>query len=576
MAAQRLWQTIAGSMLAMAAACACAAPPPTVLAWKMPGGELRSTAPLPAAVPLGSTWKLFVYSYLISTGAQEPVYRCERAQREAGDEYCCDPGESIGRDAALQRSCGAYFAPRRLGLTDANWRRFWSEQDAPAWLLSLPALQPATTVPPERLLDALQHVPAAGRIAAREALLPNTLREPALLAAVGSSPRFKTWSWFDAPKKPPGRSQGFLAPSGGLTQGGRSAGADPERWGGAAGWLADGSPFWLGAPGTGQKVLAREAGRLAEAWQGSGQLSGPPEAAALQAQPCVDVRLFARYPLASVKRQGQPAAPGPLTAGARYALRFANGQSLEIPGQPELLLSAGPQLQARLPLEDYVARVVDREGDAKETAAARALAVAARSWLRQNAATAGGCLQVVDDSRAQRVSPRPPSDAARAAAAFTAGLVLDGAPIRYRSDGAAPQLMGWREAVAASRAGSSFEALLRDAYPAAVLSGWHDDSDCAPLPLAAAWLGERSPRWGRVLRAEAGYEPPDALPQVCELGQGVPHADPRRGRIFLREWQSREGRVTLIHEYLHLAFRRHPRGQDETYIERLAQQLADV
>ncbi|GAA0760915.1 DUF2300 domain-containing protein [Ideonella azotifigens] len=549
MAAQRHWQTIAGGVLAMTAACACAAPPSTVLAWRVPGGELRSNAPLPATVPLGSTWKLFVYSYLISIGAQEPVYRCERAQREAGDEYCCDPGESIGRDAALQRSCGAYFAPRRLGLTDANWRRFWSELDAPAWLLSLPALQPATTVPPERLLDALQHVPAAGRVAAREALLPNTLREPALLAAVGSSPRFKTWSWFDGQQ---------------------------ERWGGAAGWLADGAPFWLGAPGTGQKVLAREAGRLAEAWQASGQLEGAPEAVALQAQPCVDVRLFARYPLASVKRQGQPAAPGPLTAGARYALRFANGQSLEIPGQPELLLGAGPQLQARLPLEDYVARVVDREGDARETAAARALAVAARSWLRQNAATPGGCLQVADDSRAQRVSPRPPSDAARAAAAFTAGLVLDGAPVHYRSDGAAPQLMGWREAVAASRAGNSFEALLRNAYPAAVLAGWHDDSDCAPLPLAAAWLGERSARWGRVLRAEAGYEPPDALPQVCELGQGVPHADPRRGRIFLREWQSREGRVTLIHEYLHLAFRRHPRGQDETYIERLAQQLADV
>ncbi|HSI52140.1 MAG TPA: DUF2300 domain-containing protein [Ideonella sp.] len=538
-----------GILLAMAAAWASAATPPTVLAWRTSDGELRGTAPLPPSVPLGSTWKLFVYSYLFSAGAQEPVYRCERAQREAGDEYCCDPGESIGRDAALQRSCGAYFAPRRLGLTDANWRRFWSEQDAPAWLLSLPALQPATTVPPERLLDALQRVPAAGRIAAREALLPNTLREPALLAAVGSSPRFKTWSWFN-------ESQ--------------------ERWGGAAGWLADGSPFWLGAPGTGQKVLAREAGRLAEAWQASGQLSGSPEAAALQAQPCMDVRLFARYPLASIRREGQPASPGPLTAGARYTLRFANGQSMEIPGQPELMLGAGLQLQARLPLEDYVARVVDREGDAKETAAARALAVAARSWLRQNAATPGGCLQVADDSRAQRVSPRPPSDAARAAAAFTAGLVLDGAPVHYRSDGAAPQLMGWREAVAASRAGSSFEALLRDAYPAAVLSGWHDDSDCAPLPLAAAWLGERSPRWGRVLRAEAGYEPPDALPQVCELGQGVPHADPRRGRIFLREWRSREGRVTLIHEYLHLAFRRHPRGQDESYIERLAQQLADV
>jgi uncharacterized protein YfaQ (DUF2300 family) len=43
----------------------------------------------------------------------------------------------------------------------------------------------------------------------------------------------------------------------------------------------------------------------------------------------------------------------------------------------------------------------------------------------------------------------------------------------------------------------------------------------------------------------------------------------------VREWLSREGRVTLIHEYLHLAFRDHPRGQDEAYIEHLAQRLAD-
>jgi uncharacterized protein YfaQ (DUF2300 family) len=45
--------------------------------------------------------------------------------------------------------------------------------------------------------------------------------------------------------------------------------------------------------------------------------------------------------------------------------------------------------------------------------------------------------------------------------------------------------------------------------------------------------------------------------------------------IHIREWASREGRVTLIHEYLHLAFRHHPSGRDEALIERLAQQLAD-
>jgi uncharacterized protein YfaQ (DUF2300 family) len=77
------------------------------------------------------------------------------------------------------------------------------------------------------------------------------------------------------------------------------------------------------------------------------------------------------------------------------------------------------------------------------------------------------------------------------------------------------------------------------------------------------------------LRTEAGFESTAAQLQVCQLMQGVPHADQRRLRIHVREWASREGRVALIHEYLHLAFRHHPRGQDEAFVERLAQALAD-
>ena len=45
--------------------------------------------------------------------------------------------------------------------------------------------------------------------------------------------------------------------------------------------------------------------------------------------------------------------------------------------------------------------------------------------------------------------------------------------------------------------------------------------------------------------------PLGSAPQVCQLTQGVPHADLRRGRIYVREWASRDGRVALIHEYLH-------------------------
>jgi len=244
-------------------------------------------ARLPAQVPLGSTWKLFVYGYLTATGAREPAYRCGNVKREPGDEYCCDPGESIGRDAALQRSCGAYFEPKRLKLDAASWQRFWADRQAPQWLQSLPALKPGTRVPVPALLDALQRMPDTGRLAARDALLPNTLREPGLLDTLGSGPRFKTWSWTDV---------------------------NGERFGGAAGWLADGTPFWIGGPGTGRQVMQRDAGRLAQGWAGTGMLGIAPDAASVQAQPCVDVRFFARYPLARVlRRNDRPAAPGPLS-----------------------------------------------------------------------------------------------------------------------------------------------------------------------------------------------------------------------------------------------------------------------
>ncbi|HEX5685498.1 MAG TPA: DUF2300 domain-containing protein [Ideonella sp.] len=557
-----LWRRVAGALALAAMAGAQAAPPKPALVWRTNDGSLAHAPPTvepPASAPLGSVWKLFVYSYLHTTGAQEPVYRCERVQREPGDEYCCDPGESIGRDAALQRSCGAYFEPKRLGIKDADWQKFWAGRQAPAWLQPLSGLQPATQVPVAGMIDALHRVPYPARLAARQALLPNTLRDVGLLGSLGSSPRFKTWSWFD--------------PQG-------------ERWGGAVGWLADGSPFWFGGPGTGRLAVQRHVDLLASAWSARGLLHAPPDAASLQAQPCVDVNFFSRYPLTSVTRDDNKPAPLgpllPLSRGGAYTLRFANGTKLVVPGQPEFQLTGSekaPRLQARLPLEDYIARVVDREGDAREVSAARALAIAARSWLRQNSAPTAGadgaCLEVDDDTRAQRVSPRPPTQAARAAAAFTAGLVLTGAPIRYQLDGAQPQVMGWRQAVAASRAGMGVEALLRDAFPSAMLAGWNDEGDCNPMPRATAWLAEREPRWRKVLRVEIGYEAPDGTPQVCQLTQGVPHADLRRGRVYIREWTSRDGRVTLIHEYLHLAFRRHPNGRDEAYIERLAQQLVD-
>lgn len=548
-----------GSLIAIAlfAACSVQAAPAARLAWlqgdetialQRSGEGAQPLATLPRT-PLGSTWKLFVHGYLEARGVQEPAYRCEAVQRLPDDDYCCDPGGSVGRDEALARSCGPYFEPKRLALSPDDWARFWREQQAPAWLQRLDAMQPGTEVALPELLQALRHVPAPSRLAARQALLPLATRDTAVLAALGGGPRYKTWSWR----------------------------VDGERAGGAAGWLADGTPFWFGAAGTSRTALQAQAPWIARQWSAHGLAAPRADAPALAAQPCIDVRFFQRYPIRAVLRaDGSEATAGPLNGRLRIA--FRNGTQLPVDAVPALQLREerdGPVIVARLPLEDYVARVVDREGRASELEAGRALAVAARSYVLQNAPQAEACRQIADDSRAQRVGPNPPSEAARAAAAFTDGLVVAGAAVRYHSDQASPGVLSWQAAVAASRRGEGFETILRGTWPGMTLAGAQAAADCEAVPQAHDWLLQRQQRWRELLRREAGYQPLGAELRVCQLAMGTPHSDQRRLEIRVREWLSREGRVTLIHEYLHLAFRDHPRGQDEAYIEQLAQRLAD-
>lgn len=543
--------------IALFAACSVQAAPATRLAWlqgdqtsalQRSGEGAQPLASLPR-MPLGSTWKLFVHGYLVARGEQEPAYRCTAAQRPPDDDYCCDPGASVGRDEALARSCGPYFEPKRLALSPDDWARFWREQQAPAWLQRLDAMQPGTEVALPELLQALRHVPAASRLAARQALLPSATRDTAVLAALGGGPRYKTWSWR----------------------------IDGERAGGAVGWLADGTPFWFGAAGTSRTALQSQAAWIARQWSAHGLAAPRADAAALAAQPCIDVRFFQRYPIRAVLRaDGSEAPAGPLNG--RHRIAFRNGTQLPVDAVPALQLRLerdGPVIDARLPLEDYVARVVDREGRATELEAARALAIAARTYVLQNAPQAEACRQIADDSRTQRVSPNPPSEAARAAAAFTDGLVVAGAVVRYHRDQASPGVLSWQAAVTASRRGDGFETILRKAWPGMTLAGAQVAADCEAVPQAHDWLLQRQQRWRELLRREAGYQPLGPELRVCQLAMGTPHSDQRRLEIRVREWLSREGRVTLIHEYLHLAFRDHPRGQDEAYIEQLAQRLAD-
>ncbi|OEZ81341.1 hypothetical protein JAB8_50800 [Janthinobacterium sp. HH106] len=524
---------------------------------KMEVRQLRqgSAAPPPfdgaRQVPLASLWKLFVYVYASDNKVAMPDYRC--GGRDPEEVYCCDAGQSIGHDAALAQSCGPFFSPKRLMITAAPWRQYWTTRlgSAPAgdfaWLADPAKLAPARLVRLDSLLRALDSIPAASRVDAEAALLRVVLdgRGAGTARWFGSQLRVKTYSWHEQRR------------------------AD-ERIGGAAGWLADGTPIWFGGAGGSSNVFEQWAPRLAA--------SLPPVGAAEDGG-CVVVDYFKRYPIRAVRGERGVAVPGPLNG--RYHVQFENGQNLALRSSGELMLvqeqGGRPQLRGRFGVNEYVARVLDREASANEQEAAKALAIAARTYLQQNAVTVAGCQQIADSSATQRVSPSPATPAALAIARWTDQLIVDGVTVRYHSNQASEGTMAWSEAVRQARQGKHYDELLAQAYPGGALSTvGNTGARCRRLAQNEDWLARSVPRWQRVLLREAGYEAPPQAPLVCALSSGAPYSEQSRNRIFMRPLATREDRITLAHEYLHLGLRRHPRGQDEEYVERLARRLVDL
>ncbi|MEO7578932.1 MAG: DUF2300 domain-containing protein, partial [Massilia sp.] len=240
------------------------------------GGTAASPFDGSRQVPLGSLWKLFVYVYAIDSRTPTPDYRCRG--RDPEEVYCCDAGQSIARDAALAKSCGLFFAPQRLMLSSDAWRSYWSGRLGAtpagdfAWLSDPARLTPATLVRLESLLRALGSVPAASRADAEAALLRVVLdgRGEGSARWFGSRLRVKTWSW-----REPSRD-----------------GHPGARIGGAAGWLADGTPIWFGGAGGSSNVFEQWAPKLAA--------SLPPVGAADDGG-CVVVDYFQRYPIRAVR-----------------------------------------------------------------------------------------------------------------------------------------------------------------------------------------------------------------------------------------------------------------------------------
>ena len=502
-------------------------------------------------VPLGSLWKLFVHVYATDTGVDMPDYHC--GGRIPDEVYCCDPGRSIDADAALAQSCGLLFAPARLMLARGAWQAYWgrllgtSLRGELAWLADPARLGPGRQVRLGALLRVLGAIPPASRERAEAALLRVVLdgRGAGSVRWFGNRLRVKTFTWH-RPNQP------------------------DTRLGGAAGWLADGTPIWFSGDDSSSGIFKRWAPQLAASpalQQRAGGDSG-----------CVLVDFFARYPVARLDGPAGPARSGALNG--RHVVRFANGQRLAFTGTGDMTMTRGAdgkiRIQGRFGVNDYVARVLDREADATQTEAAKALAIAARTYLQQNARPVAACQHIADSSATQRVSPNPPSASALVVARWTDALVLEDAQVRYHRDLPGTDVLAWTEAREQARNGEAFDAILAHAYPRASLTiAGVGGQRCRRLHPNEAWLAHMLPRWERVLLREPGYERPAQLPTVCALDVGAPYSEQSRGRVFMRPLATREDRITLAHEYIHIALRHHPRGQDEHYVEGLARRLAD-
>lgn len=545
-----LLSTFAGLLLSISAqVTATAAPRPFELvlgpadaprALRLLDGDGVTAIPAPQSTPLGSIWKLFVYTYLLDRNIPSADYQCTGRNRHE-EAYCCAPGEKIGRDAALVQSCGLYFEPSRLNLDHTDWGRYWRSAGAPDWLGDLSRLEPSTEVSVVSLLQALSAIDSPVRARVMRTLQRVTLepRARSLLASTGSRLRVKTWSWND-------------------TRG--------QRIGGFAGWLVDGTPIWLRGPGTSADVIQNAAQSIAR------QLP----AATPADDACVSVRFFNRYPLTDVQVDGKAATDGALRG--LVEVRFRNGRQLSFSSRGDMRLVSADgsrHIEGRFGINDYVARVIRREATAEPEEAARALGVAIRTYLVRHADFAAGCYRIDDDSRAQRVSPQAPDRAARAAADWSDGLILNGADGRYHTTNVKPQQLSWKEAVRSAEAGKHWDEILSDAYGSGGFSvmGEDDASECKPLVRAEEWLRDRETRWNKRLHAIPGFETPKPLPRICRLQRGNPYADLGRNRIYTYGISSENDRLSIAHEYLHFGLASHPRGRDEDYVEESARQL---
>lgn len=509
------------------------------------------TMPLDRSVEtyLGSIWKIFSYFYLIESGIHPRDYVCRGQNPD--DVFCCEKGSQVDLDSALVKSCSPYFAPGRLEIPDQVWSQFWTSHVhlSYEWLTNLSSLTPERKVPVFELVEALGMLrkfdQSFKKINQTLGRVPIDGTAKGAIKDLGLLLRIKTYTWESGDQE--GR---FI--------------------GGFAGWTQDGSVIWAGGRGSGKSVIktwSKDILSLSHLWV-------RPES-----EDCVNVAYFDRYPIKSVKNAlTNESVPNGSLYG-QYVVSFLNDNQLVIESRGDLTLTEtkgnGPKISAVFKMSEYIARVIDREVSTSPLEATRALSVAMRTHLYQNAKYLGGCFATKDSTSMQRVSTNPPSFVAMKVAQWGDRLIVKGVPrLRYHSDTSGPNILSWKQAVTLAKDGLSFDEILRAAYPAGSLAIAEDRGlqACRSLLKVQSWLSVRRVLWVRRLSGIQGFQEPQDL-KICRSPSSQPYSDLKNNIIYMRDFGDVEDQLTVAHEYLHMAFKHHPRVSDEKFIEQLAQEL---
>ena len=165
------------------------------------------------------------------------------------------------------------------------------------------------------------------------------------------------------------------------------------------------------------------------------------------------------------------------------------------------------------------------------------------------------------------------SAAAKTVVAMTEDLTLTGSPIYYHQNKSAANTLNWQAAVKRGALGGNYLAMLHEAYPNASWRLNGQAQQCQHLPQTEQYVQQNSAEIQRRVSSIAGFEPVQGL-KICQIDYGNPYSDQQTMSMFVRDWRNENDRITLWHEYLHLALRFHPNGGDEELIESTARQLA--